>query len=187
MTCSTAWYVGEASPLKHHSLSDAGQTRATATIRQAAPDDYQSICDLIPDEEELFLTYPKGAYPLTVEQLEKLLRRRMEPTVLLAGGRVAGFACLYGYRRQKSVFIGNLVIDRAERDRGFGKALVLHLIDLAFGKYDLPKVRISVFNRNTSAMLLYSSLGFKPYGVKDEIDYRGDRVARLDLTLRRGR
>ena len=156
------------------------------TIRQAVSDDYQDVCDLIPNEEELFLVYPKGSYPLTVEQMEALLRHRLEPTVLLVEGQVAGFADLYGYRKERSVFIGNVVIDRARRGSGLGRKIVLHLIDLAFQKYDLPRVRISVYNHNAAALLLYGSMGFEPYAMREERDFRGDRVALLHLSLKRG-
>lgn len=155
------------------------------TIRQAASDDFQAICNLIPNEEELFLVYPKGKYPLTLEQVEKLFQRRLEPTVLLTEGKVAGFGDFYRYKRGKSVFIGNVVIDRSQRGRGLGKEIVLHLIQLAFREHDLPKVRISVFSRNAAALLLYGSLGFKPYAMEEQRDFRGDRVALLHLSLKR--
>lgn len=155
------------------------------TIRGAVPDDYPAICRLIPDEEELFWVYPKGSYPLTVDQLEKLIARRMEPTVLLAEGEVAGFGNFYRYREGKSVFIGNVVVDRARRGRGLGKEIVRHLAALAFQKYGLPRVRISVYSRNEPALLLYGSLGFKPYAMEAQKDFRGEPVALLHLGLRR--
>ena len=155
------------------------------TFRQAASEDFQAICDLILDEEELFLVYPEGRYPLTVEQIQKLFRRRIEPTVLLTDGKLAGFACFYGYKKERSVFIGNVVIDQSQRGKGLGEEIVNHMIDLAFWKYELPRVRISVYNRNTTALLLYGSLGFKPYGMNVEQDYIGERVVNLHLRLKR--
>ena len=155
------------------------------TIRRTLPDDYPAICRLFPDEEELFLAYPKGKYPFTVDQVEALIARRMEPTVLLVDGEVTGFGAFYQYRKAKSVFIGNVVIDRSQRGRGLGKRSVLHLAALAFQKYDLPRVRISVYSSNASALLLYGSLGFKPYAVQARKDYRGDRVALIHLSLKR--
>jgi ribosomal protein S18 acetylase RimI-like enzyme len=156
------------------------------TIRPAVPDDFQGICDLIPSEEELFLVYPKGRFPLTVGQVEQLLERRIEPTVLVAEGKVAGFGNLYRYRRGKSAFVGNVVVDRSQRSRGLGKRIVVHLIDLAFRKYDVPRVRISVYNKNTPALLLYQSLGFKPYAIEEAKDFLGNRVALLHLSMKRG-
>ncbi|MDJ0849390.1 MAG: GNAT family N-acetyltransferase [Myxococcota bacterium] len=155
------------------------------TIRPAVPDDYPAICSLFPDEEELFFAYPKGRFPLTVDQVEELLARRMEPTVLLTDGEVAGFGNFYRYRKGKSVFIGNVVIDRPRRGRGLGKRIVVHLATLAFQKYDLPRVRISVYSGNASALLLYGSLGFKPYAVEARKDFRGERTALLHLSLKR--
>jgi len=158
---------------------------AAVTFRQAVPDDFQAICDLIPSAEELFLVYPKGKFPLTVRQVEKLLRRRMDPTVLLTGGTVAGFGCYYQYKPGESVFIGNVVLDRSHRGKGLGKELVLHLIQRAFRKYDLPRVQISVYSHNLAALLLYASLGFRPYAIAKRKDPWGGRVALLHLRLKR--
>ena len=157
----------------------------TTTIRPARPDDYQAICDLIPNEEELFLVYPKGRHPLTVAQLERLLQKRLEPTVLLRDDRVVGFADFYRYKPGKSAYIGNVVVDPAQRGRAFGSEIIVHLIELAFSKYDLPRVRISVYARNDPALLLYGRLGFKPNAVREATDFRGDRVALLHLRLNR--
>lgn len=109
----------------------------------------------------------------------------MEPTVLLAEGEVAGFASFYRHRKGRYVFIGNVVIDRSHRGRGLGRRIVVHLATLAFQEYDLPMVRISVHSRNASALLLYGSLGFKPYALEARKDFRGERVALLHLSLTR--
>ena len=157
----------------------------TVTLRRAAPGDFQAFCDLIPSADELFLVYPKGQYPFTVDQVADLLERRMEPTVLVREGAVIGFAGFYRYLEARSVFIGNLVIDPLSRGRGYARKIILHLLDLAFEKYDLPKVRISVFSHNSAALLLYASLGFKPYAIVARKDLGGNPVALLHLSLRR--
>jgi ribosomal protein S18 acetylase RimI-like enzyme len=158
----------------------------TVAIRRALPDEYQAICDLIPDDDELFLVYPKGRHPLTVGQLAELLEQRMEPTILLSECTTAGFGDLYGYRAGRSAFIGNVIVDPLRRGRGFGRMIISHLIDLAFDRYDLRKVRISVYSHNARALLLYASLGFKPYAIRAEKDLSGDRVALIHLSLKRG-
>ena len=159
----------------------------TILIRRADAGDYQAICDLIPSEEELFLIYPEGTYPLTVEQVEKLFNKRWDPTVLLDDGKVIGFANFYSYRKGRSVYIGNVVIDRSQRGRGLGKQIILYLIEKAFDDYALPEVRIAVFSQNTSALLLYAALGFRPYRVREKRDFDGNRVALIQLRLRRDR
>ena len=159
----------------------------TISIRRAGATDYQAICDLIPSAEELFLVYPKGNFPLTVEQVDELFRKRTDPTVMLEHARVVGFADYYNFRQGKSAYVGNVVVDPAERGRGFGKRIIVHLIDRAFETYRLPQLRISVYADNTPALLLYGSLGFQPYRLRDARNHRGERVALIHLRLKRER
>lgn len=153
-------------------------------LRLANSDDFGPVCDLFHNKEELFLVYPEGKYPLTIKQMQALIKRRLEPTVLLCDGRIAGFGALYGLRPEKSVFIGNIVIDQSIRGKGLGKTIVSHLMDVAFRKYELPVVRISVYSHNVGALLLYGKLGFKPYAVQEKTDQDGERVALLHLRLK---
>lgn len=152
-------------------------------FRQVRPDDYQAVCDLIHDKEELFMVYPKGTFPFTVNQFETMLNRRLEPTVLMIEGKVTGFAAFYRLRKARSVFIGNVVIDLGQRGKGLGKKLVSYMSDLAFGKYGLPEVRIGVYSPNTPALLLYSSMGFEPYAIQAKKDLKGNRAALISLNL----
>ena len=158
---------------------------ASVRFRPIAEDDYQAVCDLIPSEEELFLIYAQGTYPLTFGQMKHLVEIRMEPTVLVHDEKVAGFANFYSYRKGRSVVIGNVVIDPALRGQSLGKQLVSHMIKRAFDEYDLPRVRIHVYNRNLRALLLYGSLGFRPTAMRPQKDYKGDPVMLLTLRLRR--
>jgi len=67
-----------------------------------------------------------------------------------------------------------------------GKAIVFHMLEKAFGRYDLPEVRISVFSENTPALLLYSGFGFVPYGIEERSDKpppKGKRVALIHMRL----
>ena len=154
-------------------------------FRPVKEGDYPAICDLMPDEEELFLIYAQGKHPLTVEQVDKLVQKRMEPTVLIYDGEVRGFGNFYWYKPGKSVFIGNIVVDKSLRGLGLGKRLVKHMIELAFDKYNLPRVNIHVYNRNLQALLLYEALGFRPYAMRPKRDYKGDPVLMLSLRLKR--
>ena len=136
-------------------------------------------------EEELFLVYAQGKYPFTVPQVRRLVEIRMEPTVMLHRGEVVGFANFYSYREGKSVFIGNVVVDRSLRGKGLGKRLVCYMMDRAFSEHDLRSVRLHVYNRNLPALLLYSSLGFQPHAMKAKRDYKGDPVMLFTLVSRR--
>ncbi len=160
-------------------------TEPTLTFRRVAAAEYQAICDMLPNEEESFLTYAQGKHPLTVEQVGALVAKRTEPTVMVLDGRVAGFANFYGHKEGRSVVIGNVVIDPSLRGKRLGELLVRHMIDVAFRKYGVPRVRIHVYNRNVAGLLLYRSLGFKPYNMKAKKDYKGDTVVLLSLALKR--
>ena len=156
-----------------------------AGFRRIVEDDYRAICDLVATEEELFLFYAQGRFPLTVGQVGKLVARRMEPTVMDCDGSVAGFGNFYGYREGRSVVIGNVIIDPALRGRGLGRRFVQRMIDLAFDRYDLPSVKIHVYNRNLPALALYGELGFRPCAMKVKRDYAGERVMLFTLRLKR--
>ena len=154
-------------------------------IRPLETEDHQAVCDLIADETELFMVYPKGKFPLTTSQFENMLERRVDPTVLLVDEQVAGFAAFYGLRKKRYAYIGNVVIARDSRGIGLGRKLVSYMILLAYKKYKLPEVRISVYGQNTAALLLYSSIGFIPYAIQAKKDFRGKAVALISLSLRR--
>ena len=150
-------------------------------FRETTENDYAAICRLIQSEEELFLIYPGGKYPLTVEQVKKLAQERRELTVATEGDKIIGFANFYNYEPGKMAFIGNVVIDSPYRGSGLGKAMIAHMLKLAYEKYELPEVRISVFSENTRALLLYSSFGFLPYEIEERKNYRGNRVALIHM------
>ncbi len=152
-------------------------------IRAATEKDYEGICNLIESEEELFLVYPGGQYPFTIGQLVELSKLRTELTVVLDADRIIGFANFYNYEKNKSAFIGNVVIAKDYRGKGIGKNIVTYMLNIAFKKYKLPEIRISVFNNNTAALLLYSGLGFKPYDIEERKDYTGQRVVLVHMKL----
>lgn len=140
---------------------------------------------MLSSEEELFLVYAQGKYPLTVEQVHALVEKRTEPTVMLLHEKVVGFANFYGHKEGRSVVIGNVVVDPWLRGKGLGKLLVGHMIELAFREYDLPQVKLHVYNRNVGGLLFYRGLGFKPYDMKAKKDYKGDPVVMFSLVLKR--
>lgn len=154
-------------------------------FRAATPDEFDAIVRLVPTQEELFLVYPNGKHPFTVDQLRTLADTRRELTVAVHDGEIVGFADLYNVEPGLHAFIGNVIVGRPFRGKGLGRALVTHMAQTVFGKYDTPEVRISVFNDNATALLLYSSLGFKPYAIEERADPSGKRVALIHMALHR--
>lgn len=150
-------------------------------LREASPRDYEKIVQLVPTEKDLFLVYPKGKHPFSVDQLQALAETRIELTVAVRDGEVLGFANLYDLKPGQWVFIGNVVIAHAHRGEGLGRKLVTHMTTLAFERYGVPEVRISVFSENQPALLLYSSLRFEPYTIEERRDPTGRRVALIHM------
>ena len=145
---------------------------------------YAGIVKLITSREELFQFFPCGSYPVDENQLIRLAQRRRDLTVVTERGEVVGFANIYGVFPGKRSFIGNLLVSKHYRGQGIGKRLVQHMMDLAFDKYG-DEVHLSVFGFNARALLLYASLGFKPYDVEQRITPNGERVALIHMRVRK--
>ncbi len=150
-------------------------------FRKATSDDFSAICRLIKSKEELYLVYPSGTYPFTVDQLKDLSKRRNELTVMVENKDIIAFANFYNYEPNKSAYIGNVIIAKKYRGRGFGKEIISHMLRIAKEKYNLKIVKISVFSDNISALLLYSGFGFSPYEVEERKNINGNRVAIIHL------
>jgi len=151
--------------------------------RPATEADYPAICALVRSEAELFLVWPSGRYPLSVAQLQRLAETREALTVMVIGDQVVGFANYYDYEAGEKAFIGNVVIAAHRRGQGLGRMLVEHMLAQGFGEHALRELRISVFNQNTPALLLYSRLGFMPYGIEERKDSAGKNVALIHMKL----
>ncbi len=161
------------------------QPMSTVIFRAAEEGDFPAVAALVQGAEELFRVYPRGSYPLTLEQLRTLAKVRSDLTVATVDGTVAGFANLYDLVPGERAFIGNVIVACTLRGKGLGRALLRHMIGLAFDKYRLPEVRISVFSDNTPALLLYTTLGFRPASIEERRDPQGARVALLHMVLHR--
>lgn len=151
------------------------------TIRSATREDFEGVCRLVHSKEELFLVYPAGKYPLTVDQLDQLSIKRRELTVAVLDGAIIGFANLYDLKKDKYAFIGNVIVERAHRGKGVGKELITYMLAMMREEYQLSQARISVFSQNTSALLLYKHFDFKPYAIDERQDVDNKRVALIHM------
>ncbi|WP_455212301.1 GNAT family N-acetyltransferase [Kaarinaea lacus] len=152
-------------------------------IRPAEEREYTAISRLITSEEELFLVFPGGKYPFTVDQVQQLAQQRKALTVLEKDGQIIGFANLYDHIPRQWIFIGNVVVCKSQRGKGLGGALINHMLGLAFDEYSVSETRISVFCHNTPALILYSRFGFKPYDIEQRNDFNNRQVALLHMRL----
>lgn len=168
-------------------LLDTGLLKKMSTAQEylitaADKAHYGGIIELFTSPEELFLIYPSGSWPFDKAQLEKLARERRDLTVVLDEKRVIGFANLYTNTSGDRFFIGNVVIADCHRGHGIGRRLICHMCDRIFDNY-AATVHLSVFTFNTPALLLYASLGFKPYDIERRAMPSGDNAALLHMRL----
>ena len=109
---------------------------------------------------------------------------RQPATLYLAirEGKLLGFGA---YECTCRNFFGPTGVAKDLRGQGIGRALIRHMLGIAFDQYHLPEVRISVFGDNIPALLLYASSGFRPYAIEERRDPAGMRTALLQMMLAR--
>ncbi|MCE2572359.1 GNAT family N-acetyltransferase [Motilimonas eburnea] len=145
---------------------------------------YDQIIDMVSSPEELYLFYPKGRYPLDSAQLDELFRLRSNFTVAIANGEVVGFANLYHICPEESAFIGNVLVSQAWRGKGLGKRITEYMCEVCMNEYQATP-RLSVFNYNTRALLMYTQLGFKPYAIEQREGVNLEPVALIHMQYER--
>lgn len=155
---------------------------ALPTLRfvAAQPQHHAAIAALITTPEELFLVHPAGHFPWDDAQIAGLAASREQLTVGLLEDEVVAFANLYQVQPGVSAFIGNVIVAEAAKGRGIGQALVAHMVTLCRQKL-AAEPRLSVFSANSRALLLYSKLGFVPYGVEPRQDWHGNTLALIHM------
>lgn len=139
--------------------------------------DIETICHFPQTAEELFYFYPKGDYPLTVAQLISAIEQRSYPTVIEKDGEIAGFANFYHWQLGGCCKVGNVIVNPAMRGQGIAKYLMKTILAKAREYYRAHQVQVSCFSENTTALLLYQQLGFKPFTIEQRINKQGAKVA----------
>jgi RimJ/RimL family protein N-acetyltransferase len=71
-----------------------------------------------------------------------------------------------------------LLVSRAYRNRGIGKALMGYTLDRCRGKFE--QVELAVFASNTIARKLYQSVGFQSWGVEPKAILREGRYTDVE-------
>lgn len=156
----------------------------TCHLIPANPSHYNGILSLFQSPEELFLIYPSATWPFDLPQLNKLSQQRTDLTVAIDKNAVIGFANLYRNQSGEKVFIGNVVVADAYRGKGVGRRVICHMCDQVFEKY-ASEVHLTVFNQNTPALILYTSLGFKAYDLELRHTPQGEPVIAIHMQLNR--
>ncbi|MFN2465312.1 MAG: ribosomal protein S18-alanine N-acetyltransferase [Candidatus Dormibacteria bacterium] len=108
-------------------------------------------------EREIFLTpWPRNAYRREIAQ-----NRMASYMVLRDGEELVGYAGLW--KMHNEAHVTTVGVRRRDQGRGFGLALMLALIERAYG-LDARWVTLEVRASNYGAMALYEKLGFKVIG-----------------------
>lgn len=152
--------------------------------RQVRESDIPKICLLPESAEELFYFFPKAAFPLSEEEVNRSIAERSDSTVIELNGRVVAFANFYRWGLERCS-IGNVVVASSVRGEGVASYLIKHMTKLAFEKHKAQEVTVSCFNQNIGGLLLYKRLGFRPYDLEERIDNNGKRVVLIHMKVGR--
>lgn len=151
------------------------------SYRTVQPDDFEKICQLPKNEEELFFMFPMAEYPLSKSQLESAINSRFDSTVILFNNDIVGFANFYEVDINQHCSIGNVVVNASHRNMGIGKYLIQTMEQIALEKYNVLELHLSCFNTNTKGILLYSKLGYIPYGFEKWLSPKNDSLALIKM------
>ena len=151
------------------------------THRNLEDADVESIVEFPQSPREVFHMFPAAGYPLTPETFSEAARERRSPTVVLAGGEVAGYANFISCHLDGLCVVGNVVVDPEHRRQGVGEHLMRIMCDKARIEYGARRIRASVFTDNTMGLLFYQRLGFRPVDMEQRKDNEGKRTVLLHL------
>jgi len=149
--------------------------------RTILKNEYEFICQLPHNAEELYYMFPKAAYPLTVDQLETAINNRHDNTVILSDNTILAFANFYEVKENDYCSIGNVIVNPDFRKQGIGEFLIRTMEQIACTKYDINEIHLACFNNNTKGILLYAKLGYRPYEIEERINKEGEKTALLKM------
>jgi len=157
-------------------------------------DNYWALYDEVRDDPDLGigLLPERPTLGEEVKWFADLFRRVQEGSCVAAvaeeDGKAVGLCSVH--RRgppQEFHHVGTLglLVARAYRGHGHGRALLAHTIERCRGRFE--QVELTVFLSNEPARALYRSVGFRPWGVEPRAIRRGGRytdVEHMVLDLR---
>ncbi|MET8044208.1 GNAT family N-acetyltransferase [Micromonospora sp. NPDC005215] len=141
------------------------------TLRPVDDDNWRAVADVAPSDDQRRFVAALGARYL-------LLSTRSEVWTSLAvyaDETVVGHV-MWGVDDDGSHWIGGMLIDAAEQNRGVGRATVQTLAGWLSAREGNPPVRLSYHPDNAQAAALYTSLGFHPTGVMDDDEVIAERT-----------
>jgi RimJ/RimL family protein N-acetyltransferase len=140
--------------------------------------DFQRLISWVPSAE--FLMQWAGfifKYPLDEAQLEEYLRsaeknparRCIWKAVNSDTGEVIGHVELNNiYEHDRKADLCRVMVAPSHRGKGYGKQMVLKVLEFAFAELGLHRVQLGVYNFNESAIRCYETCGFVKEGLLRE-------------------
>lgn len=107
------------------------------SFRSIVGNDLGTICQLPQNKEELFFIFPKADYPLSVEQLQTVVKNRSDSTVILLDNKIVGFANFYEVKENEYCSIGNVIVSSNFQNKGIGLFLIETMESIALKKYNV--------------------------------------------------
>ncbi|UTW09382.1 GNAT family N-acetyltransferase [Pseudomonas benzenivorans] len=154
---------------------------ATLSHRAACEADLATVVEFPRSAQELFFSYPRASWPLTVAQLAAAMAERNNSTVALLDGRVAGFANFYQTQANELCALGNLMIAPWARGQGVAHYLIAEMERQAREDFNATLMRASCHNDNAAGLLLYARLGYRARDIVERRDFQGRRVALVQM------
>ena len=146
-------------------------------------DDAELICGFPRSAEELYLVFPKAAYPLNSKRWQEIAHARRDATVGLLDGRLAGYVDFVDVRENHYCTVGGLVVHPGYRRQGVAGYLVNAMLQTAFDRYAARFVRASCLSHNKPAFALFHKIGFRPAQMGQRLGPDGEPFLLIHLHL----
>ena len=125
------------------------------------------ILGWVRNDEELFWLAPQTKAPLTVEKIEAWTRADDYPFLFWGPDPCVplGYGELNQMPQSKThLWLGHLIIAGSQRSKGWGRRLVLALLEQGFVRLGVQEISLVVFPSNEIAIRCYRSCGLQKLG-----------------------
>ncbi len=131
--------------------------------------------------EKLMIQFagPTFTFPVNHQQLYSYLNdknRKIFRVKDIESGEIVGHADLSKIDFvNRSARIGRVLVGESKhRSKGFGKQMILKLVEIGFGELNLHRIDLGVFDFNNAAIKCYQSCGFQIEGLLRDTSKVGD-------------
>jgi diamine N-acetyltransferase len=134
----------------------------TVEFRPITEENFDDVLKLNQAEDKLFVA------PNVYSLAQAWLYHNARPYAIYAENRLVGFVMLDWDEASRECGLWRFLIHKDERNKGYGKATLLKVIEMAKQNQKFDYVQLSYVPGNHSAEHLYESVGFKATGEIDE-------------------